>query len=261
MNDNGTLEWTIQSFVPFPTEDMTGGIMTWVTTSTITVSPCQCRDPTNVINIVKQGGTVDITVSGINGLQTGSSEAANTWYSLYVIADTTGVEPTAFLLIPEGTAFSQSGYDKLRRIGFLRNNASSNLLQFSSSHNGIDRYINYEETRTNLLILNQGGGSVTFVTQSCATVFPPGTSMCDIHCEFDLDNDGDKLYLRSGDSTPSVAETPIRWGGGIVTVAFEENDFVQSNLKLSIGTPSFQWATSVAGNDVHFTAIGYWLHL
>ena len=260
-NLNGTLTWSVRSSVPFPINYLDGGQISQASVSTISVLATQCRDDTDVLNLVASSNTINIAASGINGLQTSSSEASDTWYEVLIIGDTTEVQPTAYLLLPDGTGFSQTGYDVKRRLGWIRNNSSSNIWDFDISGSGRDRYISYEETRTEMTILNSATGSVTFVTQSAAVHFPPATRIASIHCEFDLDNDGDKLFLRSGLSTPSVAETPIRWGSGIGSAAFEESDFVQTNLKLSPATPSFQYATSVAGNAIHFTAIGYELNL
>ncbi|MCK4268696.1 MAG: hypothetical protein KAX16_07675 [Actinomycetia bacterium] len=70
--------------------------------------------------------TVAITSSGANGLDTGS-EAANTWYSIWVIYNP-GTEILASLLsISVDSPTLPSGYTKKRRVGWVRNNASSNF--------------------------------------------------------------------------------------------------------------------------------------
>lgn len=68
--------------------------------------------------------TVDITASGVNGLDTGS-EAANTWYHIYLISDGTNLKG---IFSTSATAPSQTntpGYTYFEYIGGIRNNASS----------------------------------------------------------------------------------------------------------------------------------------
>lgn len=71
---------------------------------------------------------VDITASGVNGLDAGS-EAANTWYYLYLIKhNTNGTVAGLFSTNPTAPTMP-SGYTHRRLIGAVRNNNSSNFLQ------------------------------------------------------------------------------------------------------------------------------------
>ena len=75
--------------------------------------------------------TVDITASGANGLDTGS-EAASTWYSIWVIGKSDGT--VAGLLHAGETGIIgeltfPSGYTYARRIGWVRNDGSSNFIK------------------------------------------------------------------------------------------------------------------------------------
>jgi len=74
--------------------------------------------------------TADITVSGAGGLDTGS-EAANTWYAVYVIGDSTGINtPNTLISVSFTSPTLPSGYDKFRRVGWVRNNGTSNFFKF-----------------------------------------------------------------------------------------------------------------------------------
>lgn len=80
----------------------------------------------NAVNL-----TIDITASGANGLDTGS-EASDTWYSIWVIAKSDGT--VAGLLHAGGTGVIgdltfPSGYTYARRIGWVRNDGSSNFVK------------------------------------------------------------------------------------------------------------------------------------
>jgi hypothetical protein len=72
----------------------------------------------------------DISVSGVNGLDTGVV-AANTWYAVLVIGDITGVNPVAglFTLTP-GAPTMPAGYNETRRVGWVRTDGAGNILPF-----------------------------------------------------------------------------------------------------------------------------------
>lgn len=71
--------------------------------------------------------TADITASGVNGLDTGS-EAADTWYYIWVIYNGTTV---ASLISTSSTSPTMpSGYTYKGLVGAVRNNGSSNFLSF-----------------------------------------------------------------------------------------------------------------------------------
>ncbi len=89
--------------------------------------------------------TVDITVTGAGGLQTSSSEANDTWYGIYIIADSNGTNDPSVLLIPDGTAFSESGYDMKRRVGWIRNDGSGDFFESHMYMKGNTRHIIWKE--------------------------------------------------------------------------------------------------------------------
>jgi len=73
--------------------------------------------------------TVDITNSGANGLDTGS-EAANTWYYIWLIWNSTTSTAAGLFSASSTNPTLPSGYDKKRLIGAVRNNSSSNFIEF-----------------------------------------------------------------------------------------------------------------------------------
>jgi hypothetical protein len=80
--------------------------------------------------------TADITVTGANGLDTGA-EAANKWYSIWVIDNGT---TTASLLSESATAPTlPSGYTFKARVGWVRNDGSSNFIRFKQ----VNRRVQY----------------------------------------------------------------------------------------------------------------------
>ena len=77
--------------------------------------------------------TADITVSGAGGLDTGS-EAGNTWYHIYAISTTAGVVNCVFS-VSNSAPTLPSGYTFYGYLGAIRNNASSNFLNFQQLNN------------------------------------------------------------------------------------------------------------------------------
>ncbi len=250
------------SDIPLPTNFIHGCDAEWKSVTAVTVNLGDCRDDVNSFNLSLSSNTdAVITVTGAGGLQTLSSEASDTWYEVHVIGDTTGVNATNTLLIPVGTAFLESGFDVNRLVGFVRNNASSDFRQFSSYGLESCRHLVNEVEEAEISI-RDGSGSATFVVQSVANFVPPLTKRIDLQVEFDMDDDAHKFFIRSGlNLFATIANTPARHGQGISSAAFEFDDFMISNVSISPTTPSFEWATSVAGNDVEIRCLGYYIEI
>lgn len=107
--------------------------------------------------------TATITTSGADGLDTGS-EAADTWYHVYVIWNGT---TTAALLSTSATAPTMpSGYTHKQRVGAVRNNATSNFLLFRQ-HGKVARY---EEEVT---VVNGAVTSNAWTAMDVTAFFPP----------------------------------------------------------------------------------------
>jgi len=114
--------------------------------------------------------TADIAASGADGLDTGS-EAASTWYAVWLIAKLDGT--LASLLSTSFTSPTMpSGYVKKRRVGTVRNDASSNFLPFTQVGELVSYRTNSAETR-----LLSAGGATTYTDVNCAAVVPPGVIM------------------------------------------------------------------------------------
>lgn len=105
--------------------------------------------------------TAAITASGLNGLDTGS-EAANTWYYLWLIYNGTTVG--SLLSISSTAPTLPSGYTFKALIGRVRNDGSSNFVTFYQQ----DRTIWFAKIN-----VFSGNGSLTYVTVNPATVLSP----------------------------------------------------------------------------------------
>jgi len=186
--DSGTGDVTVgvseQAAVLLGDTAVNGLKMSWVSVNSISIGVGGTRDSTNVYTMtVPSLLTVDITSSGVNGLDTGS-EATDTWYAVHVIGDTTEVVSPVGLLSLSATAPTlPSGYNVFRRVGWVKNDPSSNILRFTQV--GLDRTRMYDyivnETATRILT----GGSATIYTTVATSSFVPTTSFkVTLHIEF-----------------------------------------------------------------------------
>ena len=134
VNDSsGNLRWDF-GIAAFPEGWINGLGMADNSDTQKNIAAGQCRDFDNTFNIVNPSTlTIDITTNGINGLDTGS-DTANTWYALFVIADTSGSNAVASLASLSKTAPTLPGtHDVFRRVGWARLDGS---LDFYSAFYG-----------------------------------------------------------------------------------------------------------------------------
>jgi hypothetical protein len=210
----GTHNITEAGKFPNPAGYVHGFDLRWTGVSTGTVGTggllSSCRDSTDTFDIEVSGTLAfNITVSGANGLQSGQVEAPNTWYEVHAIADSTGVNPVACLLIPFGVAFSQAGYDKHRRVGWVRNNGSSNLRKFLAVGLGSLRWYWWDDDASNLTFL-AGGTATSWTTVSCAAFAPPNAEQLEIRYDYAPANTFDDFGIRPvGAASTSRANTPF----------------------------------------------------
>ena len=158
-----------------PTKYVDGLALSWASVSTVTVAAGRARSDDDAFDIVLAAPiTPSIAASGVNGLDAGG-EAASTWYAIWVIGDSTGVNAGATLISASFSAPTlPAGYDKKRRIGCVRNSSGSDFLRFFQRWNGRTRRYWYDESRATVQILS-GGAATTFTAASCATRIPPSS--------------------------------------------------------------------------------------
>ena len=149
--------------------------------------------------------TVDITQSGVNGLDTGA-EAANTWYALLVIYNPTTKAIAGLFTISPSSPTLPAGYTKYRRVGWVRNDASSNFLKFY--HNG-DWW--YWDIHHNVLTTQSAATSWTDV--DCSSYVPPTSELfVGTICSRDSDSTATHTFIRrngSGENGEDYSELAI----------------------------------------------------
>lgn len=198
--------------------------------------------------------TARFAVSGPGGLQTGSVEAPNTWYRVLVISDSTGTNPTAALLVPEGTAFSQAGYDIFRRLGYVRNDGASNLLKFGQVGDGNQRFMFYDEPAGSLAALLNGNATV-FTDVVLASWVPP-IGRCQVFLGLAFENVGgagtDELLIRPKGST--VVAPAVRLAPGILLTSKQKQNLVM----FANANQTIQYAVSAAADSADIAVVGYY---
>lgn len=138
-----------------------------VPTDLIDIDPGECASDDGT-QLITSGGTLspDITLSGqINALDTGSV-ANNTHYAVWLIADSTAVEPVASLYslsFTFGVLTLPAGYDQARRVSAIRTDGSANILSFFQARDsGRDRWTYWQ----NEVVIQAAGTATTFTNTS-----------------------------------------------------------------------------------------------
>jgi hypothetical protein len=173
-----------------------------------------------------------------------------------VIADSTGVNAPAALLVPEGTAFSQTGYDVFRRVGYARNNGTSNILKFFQGGDGNTRFLFYDEPAATLAMLINGNATA-FADVSLAAVVPPiGRATVYLGVAFENAGAGtaatDEILLRPKGST--VATPAIRMAPGVGLTQKQK----QNMLMFVDATQTLQYQVSAANDAADIAVVGYY---
>jgi hypothetical protein len=136
---------------------------------------------TGVRSVVRDStNTFDIDWVGVlSGLMTGDldtgSESSDTWYAVHVLADSTGVNAPKLLFSLSPTAPTLPGtHNKFRRIGWVRNNGSSQFVPFNQLVMGSVRRYHPDLSVPDRRIL-QNGQATAYAAVDASAFIPPGT--------------------------------------------------------------------------------------
>lgn len=158
---------------------MTGLRLGFANTEDVTIGAGRCRDSTNTTDMINSG-TLTLLLdgggdgsTGINKLDTGS-EANDTWYAVHLIGGN-GQAAQGLLSTNATSPTLPTGFTHFRRVGWVRNNGSGNLLSFIQTGEGRERVIDYNEAKNTVLILLSGGTATTW-TDIVGTTLIPSTS-------------------------------------------------------------------------------------
>lgn len=213
------------------------------------------RDSTNMLTMqFSDELTSTITTSGKGGLDTGS-EAADTWYAVHVIGDTNGINPPDTLLSLSATAPTMpSGYNVFRRIGWVRNNSSSDLFEFIQKWSGrVRRYWWLEEGGSTLRILTNGSATI-FTSVDASSLIPPTSTNGTFSVAFETDSGGTSnngVWIRPAGSTLT---NPV-WRNSVGVVSTEK---IRTQSEIPTDTSqAIEYKVPNAANDVSIYVAGF----
>lgn len=199
--------------------------------------------------------TADITQSGANGLDTGM-EAASMWYSAWVIGDPTGTNPIASLLSLSATNPTMpAGYTSKRRVGWVRNDAASNFLDFTQTiAEGRARQIQYpdlEQATTNVLT---AGAAVGFTNVALGALVPPTSRLAMLVVQHEgAVGINDHARIRPGGSAVTNPATRSFAGLSLVGAADASSAWFQR----TDGSQQVEYRNNTAGGSTDIWAVGY----
>lgn len=162
--------------VGLPTGYLYGLIPTWLSTEIVRIFDGACRSDDDTEDIVISDGssvTITITSTGANGRNVDTAEQSNKWYALYVIKNPSTGAVAGFMVNEDnlGTFTWPAGYTKKRRVGWIRNNNTSNLRAGKYIGAGISKRWLYDVERTEMLALS-GGSAIVFTDINLAEWVP-----------------------------------------------------------------------------------------
>lgn len=154
---------------------------------------------------------VGTATTSFTDLTTDQSETADTSYEIYRVGDTGGVASDDFLWVSEGTdietvsEFTGGTYDVYRKVGWIRNDDSSDILEHTCEGIGHDRFYLYWCDKAQTLIV-ASGSATTFTNIDFSDFVDPTADVIKIRAAFGSDagsstNNNDELVFRPDGST------------------------------------------------------------
>ncbi len=209
--------------------------LAYVSATTMTVSAGSCSNSTNANDIsvglalnvaATQSGVLPVTagtgavtintaITGAGGLDTGVM-ANSTFYAVYAIGDSFGVEPGSALISASLSAPTlPSGYDMYFRIGYIKSSGAAAILAFRQDGCGLDRWMWYDAAIATGIT---AGSSATYAAVDATDGLPAATpTMVNWLCVFTPTAAADKLVLVPGTSTATLGYASA--SGSVAAVA------------------------------------------
>jgi hypothetical protein len=255
---------------------ISGMNVSYASTKIIGVSPGQCRDSTDSLDMpvgypdsagvslpaklyqgYQPGLLIDIRVKGINGLDIGSPVSLNL-YGVYIIADSRNILPVGGLLslLPQNQPLLPEGYDSLRLIGvvFLDTPLAFNYSTFKPMNlNKALTYINQPPD----VVLTHGAATTFTLVDLTANGAVPSTAGVVLICAlvtFYPASTGDyyQIKLASGGTTTVWPLTVYGIEGGAV-----QTQYIQTFGDPGTGSPTFFYKVSNANSPIDISIVSW----
>lgn len=232
--------------------------------TTLSIAAGGCRDSNNQMDMnlgnylglgspavsANSATTLNAAVNGINGLDSGSL-ANDTWYYVFVIADSSNKNPTGTILSTSRTApVLPFGYDSIRWIDVQRTNGSAQFLLSYNYGNGNLRR-KYWDAAISVL---SNGTATSLTAVSLDSAVPPIDSLpVSLRVEFTPNVAGDYVGFAPFGSTAATANL-VALSGSVSTV--KEIAQLQVLSKLDT-TAKILYINSAATGDSDVLALGF----
>ena len=178
------------------TDAVEGMPMTYQTADTVDIGAGKMVDSTGAMLIVLLSTlTLDLTVSGLGGLDTGT-KAANTWYAVYAIGREDGTKLAGLTAsLNFTTPALPSTHDRFRRIGSIKNAAGDVLFKFIQVGTDKERIVIWDEDHEQLpqRVLTGGNSPGSFTPIDVQDVVPESGVLASIQVDSGPGNGKSKL--------------------------------------------------------------------
>jgi hypothetical protein len=222
----------------------------WLSLTSLKVKAGKCLDDTETWGIeIAEDTILDATVNGVDGLDTGSLEAAKT-YSIFVIASQTNRKrPRILMSLNSATPYVPEDYDLWKRVGFWRTDGSAEFWKIYQSGNGLRRMYKYNA----LLNLLSGGTGTSLTAVDVSPAVPA------------IDNIEIGLKLSFTPNTAGNTANIIPFGGddvattgisGVVAAQPQVGQIV-TFAKLDSGVPKIEYKVTEATDSLTIDADYY----
>lgn len=147
--------------------------------------------------------TVNLTVSGLGGIDIGS-EASSTWYYIYLVPSGVNGQLGAVASITTPTA-GPTGYSVWRYIGAIRNDSSSNIIKFYQVENCFEYATNVQP----IPFTGAGSADTSLQTLSLTSYIPATASQVHLGGYIQVNSAGTMYFFSDGDAV--VTSSTTRW--------------------------------------------------
>lgn len=232
----------MSNFSPIPVSKIrpayvNGFNLTWLSNATFEISAGCCSDVDNNFDIASVTALkIDTAIVGAGGIDAGSL-AASKVYSVFSIGDPVHGNPTkAIISLSSSVPYMPANYLTYRRIGFVRTDASSHILQFFQSGLGSEKTYMLDSP----LQIVSAGTQTSFTSVDLTNIVPLIDGLLlKVQMEFTPAAAGDQAYLRCGSSTAGSGYKVV---GQVAATIISEGVSVIENLVS--GVPTVQYKVS-----------------
>lgn len=212
------------------------------------VSAVQCRDSSNVYDMVIAANTINFGATGLNGLDTGAIDASKMYY-IFAISDPVSGNVGGFMASLSATPLMPAGYSAYRIVGYWASDASSHLLAGYVAGNNNDRMFMYDAPQATAIT---AGNATSYTAVDLSNLVPV------------LDN----MPVYMGYSfTPGAASRTLKLQpagatGDAVTITGQVTSVVVSNnvlmlAKLASAAPKIAYKVANSGDAAALNVAGF----